>query len=308
MKQPPCFEDPDKPDYVCKLKKASYGLKQAHRAWFDKFSLFLIDFGFVCSFPDLSLFVYHRGSDVIFLLLYVDDMIVTGNNEVLIQSLLKSLNTQFRMKDMGEVHYFLGIQIHRVQDGLFMNQEKYTQDLLITAGMADCAPMPTPLPLKLDNVSGQDALFSDPSYFRTLGGKLQYLTITRPDLKFSVNYIFQRMHMPSQEDFSLLKRILRYVKGTYNMGISMTAGTDSTLVSYSDSDWAGCKATRRSTGGLCTLLGSNVISWSAKRHDTVSKSSTEAEYRTMSEAASDIVLLQNLLRVMGLQQQIAPLL
>ncbi|XP_013721367.1 uncharacterized mitochondrial protein AtMg00810-like [Brassica napus] len=292
MIQPPCFEDPDKPDYVCKLKKASYGLKQAPRAWFDKFSLFLIDFGFVCSFPDPSLFVYHRGSLVIYLLLYLDDMIVTGNNEVLIQSLLKSLNTQFRMKDMGEVHYFLGIQIHRVQDGLFMNQEKYTQDLLITAGMADCAPMPTPLPLKLDNVSGQDALFSDPSYFRTLAGELQYLTITRPDLQFSVNYIFQRMHMPSQEDFSLLKCILRYVKGTYNMGISMTAGTDSTLLSYSDSDWAGCKATRRSTGGLCTLLGSNVISWSTKRHDTVSKSSTETEYRTMSEAASEIVWLQ----------------
>lgn len=86
MIQPPCFEDPDKPDYVCKLKKASYGLKQAPRAWFDKFSLFLIDFGFVCSFPDPSLFVYHRGSDVIYLLLYVDDTIVTGKNEVLIQS------------------------------------------------------------------------------------------------------------------------------------------------------------------------------------------------------------------------------
>ena len=209
---------------------------------------------------------------------------------------------------MGEVHYFLSIQIHRVQDGLFMNQEKYAQDLLITAGMADWAPMPTPLPLKLDNVSGQDALFSAPSYFRSLAGKLQYLTITRPHLQFSVNYICQRMHMPSREDFSLLKCILRYVKGTYNMGISMPAGTDSTLLCYSDSDWAGCKATRRSTGGLCTLLGSNVISWSAKRHDTVSKSSTEAEYRTMSEAASEIVWLQNLLQVMGLQQQRATLL
>lgn len=86
MKQPPGFEDPYKPDYVCKLKKAIYGLKHAPRAWFDNFTLFLIDFGFFCSFPDPSLFVYHRGSDVIYLLLYVDDMIVTGNNEVLIQS------------------------------------------------------------------------------------------------------------------------------------------------------------------------------------------------------------------------------
>ena len=174
--------------------------------------------------------------------------------------------------------------------------------------MRDCAPMPTPLPMKLDNLHGHDELFAEPSYFRSLAGKLQYLTLTRPDLQFSVNYICQKMHQPSVSDFSLLKRILRYVKGTFDMGVSIKGHTDSTLVCYSDSDWAGCKDTRRSTGGFCTMLGSNVISWSAKRHDTVSKSSTEAEYRTMSAATSEIVWLQNLLKIMGLQQRITPLL
>ncbi|XP_013607701.1 PREDICTED: uncharacterized mitochondrial protein AtMg00810-like [Brassica oleracea var. oleracea] len=168
--------------------------------------------------------------------------------------------------------------------------------------MKDCAPVETPLPLKLDKVPGQDETFSNPSYFRSLAGKLQYLTLTRPDLRFSVNYICQKMHMPSQSDFSLLKRILHYVKGSLEMGIRIKANIDSTLECYSDSDWAGCRDTRRSTGGFCTLLGSNVISWSAKRHETVSKSSTEAEYRTMSLASSEIVWLQNLMRMMGLQQ------
>lgn len=116
------------------------------------------------------------------------------------------------------------------------------------------------------------------------------------------------MHAPSQSDYSLLKRILRYVKGTIDMGISIRSSSDSTLLSYSDSDWAGFKDTRRSTGGFCTLLGSNVISWSEKRHETVSKSSTEAEYMTMSAAASEIVWLQNLLWIAGLQQQRIPLL
>lgn len=141
-----------------------------------------------------------------------------------------------------------------------MNQEKYAQDLLVTAGMADCAPMPTPLPLKLDKVPGHDVAFPDPSHFRSLAGKLQYLTLTRPDLQFSVNYICQQMHAPSQSDYTLLKLILRYVKGTLQLGITIRANSDSTLLCYSDSDWAGCRETRRSTGGFCTLLGSNIIS------------------------------------------------
>lgn len=132
-------------------------------------------------------------------------------------------------------------------------------------------------------------MFPDPMYYRSLAGKLQYLTLTRPDLQFAVNFICQKMHVPSVSDFSLLKRVLRYVKGTVDMGISINSATDSTLICYSDSDWAGCQDTRRSTGGFCTYLGSNVISWSAKRHEAVSKSSTEAEYRTMSLAASEVV-------------------
>lgn len=269
MVQPPGFEDKTRHDYVCKLKKAIYGLKQAPRAWFDKFSTFLLEFGFQCSFPDPSLFIYHQGTNVIYLLLYVDDMILTGNNEELLKTLLEKLNTVFRMKDMGPVHYFLGIQVHQLEDGLFLNQAKYAQDLLITAGMQDCSPMPTPLPMKLASLPGQDELFAEPSYFRSLAGKLQYLTLTRPDLQFSINYICQKMHQPSVSDFNLLKRILRYVKGTYDMGVSIKANTTSTLVCYSDADWAGCQDTRRSTGGFCTMLGSNIISWSAKRHETV---------------------------------------
>lgn len=205
MNQPPGYEDLSKPGYVCKLKKAIYGLKHAPRAWFDKFSDFLLEFGFECSFPDPSLFIYHHGTNVIYLLIYVDDMILTGNNNTLLDKLMVSLNTVFKMKDMSVVHYFLGIQVHQNNDGLFMNQSKYAVDLLITAGMADCAPMPTPLPLKLDLVTGQDELFSEPSYFRRLAGKLQYITLTRPDMQFSVNYICQRMHSPTKSDFQLLK-------------------------------------------------------------------------------------------------------
>lgn len=308
MVQPPGYVDPSRPDHVWRLKKAIYGLRQAPRAWFDKFSNFLLEFGFQCSFPDPSLFIYHQGTDLIYLLLYVDDMILTGNNEALIERLLQQLSGEFRMKDMGDIHYFLGIQVHHTKDGLFMNQSKYVHDLLVIAGMQDSAPMPTPLPMKLDKLQGQDELFSEPSYFRSLAGKLQYLTLTRPYIQFSVNYICQKMHQPSVSDFALLKRVLRYVKGTSEMGITINRNTDSTLLCYNDSDWAGCKDTRRSTGGFCTFLGANIISWSARRHETVSKSSTEAEYRTMFAAASEVAWLQNMLKIMGLEQRVLPLL
>lgn len=125
MVQPPGFVDERNHDYVWKLEKAIYGLKQAPRAWFDKFSTFLLDFGFTCSFPNPSLFIYHHGSSVIYLLLYVDDMILTGNDDALVQKLLEELNTEFRMKDMGEIHYFLGIQVQRTEEGMFLSQEKY---------------------------------------------------------------------------------------------------------------------------------------------------------------------------------------
>lgn len=305
MKQPPGFEDKAHPDYVCLLHKAIYGLKQAPRAWFDKFSSFLLEFGFKCNVKDPSLFVYQKKKDVIFLLLYVDDMVLTGNNNDLIQQLLQALKKQFRMKDMGPLSYFLGIQAHFTPTGLFLNQEKYASDLLQAAGMLDCAPMPTPLPLQLDRIPNQDKVFDNPTYFRSLAGKLQYLTLTRPDIQFSVNLVCQKMHEPTVSDFNLLKRILRYLKGTINMGVSFESDTNSQLRAYCDSDWAGCQDTRRSTGGFCTFLGSNLISWSAKKQDSVARSSTEAEYRTLSDTAAELEWIVGMLNSIGVKQYTA---
>ncbi|XP_010493723.1 PREDICTED: uncharacterized protein LOC104774223 [Camelina sativa] len=266
----------------------------------------LQEFGFICSYPDPSLFVYLRGNDTMLLLLYVDDMLLTGNNSKLMDQLLVSLSSIFRMKDLGPLHYFLGIQALFHDGGLFLNQEKYATDLLVTAGMADCAPMPTPLPLQPGKIAGQSKLFSNPTYFRSLAGKLQYLTLTRPDIQFAVNFVCQKMHSPSEDDFFLLKRILRYVKGTVRLGINLSNTTDSTLRVYSDSGWSGCKDTSRSTGGFCTFLGANIISWSSKRHPTVSHSSTESEYRTLSLASREIMWLNNLLRETGVAQPVTP--
>ena len=237
MKQPPGYESKEHLDYVCLLHKAIYGLKQAPTAWFDKFSSYLLEFGFICNASDPSLFLYNRGSDVMYLLLYVDDMMLTGSNKNLVDKLLQSLKKQFRMKDMGSLSYFLSIQAQFTATGLFLNQAKYATDILEAAGMLDCAPMPTPLPLQLDRVPHQDELFTNPKYFRSLAGKLQYLTLTRPDIQFAVNLVCQKMHEPTLSDFHLMKRILRYLKGTLEMGLTLESNTDTQVRAYCDSDW-----------------------------------------------------------------------
>ena len=159
MMQPAGFVDPAKPDHVCHLHKSLYGLKQSPRAWFDKFSTYLLEFGFICSMSDPSLLIYTKGKDIIMLLLYVDDMAITANNSETLATLLLNLNKHFRMKDMGRLNYFLGIQAQFHEGGLFLSQQKYVEDLLAVAGMLDCAPMPTPLPLQLNKVSKQDETF-----------------------------------------------------------------------------------------------------------------------------------------------------
>ncbi|CAA7042356.1 unnamed protein product [Microthlaspi erraticum] len=240
------------------------------------------------------------------LLLYVDDMLLTGSDSALLQDLLDCLNKRFSMKDLGKPQYFLGVEIESYEGGLFLHQQAYAKDILHKASMSDCSPMPTPLPLQLDELNSEP--FEEPTYFRSLAGKLQYLTITRPDIQFAVNFICQRMHLPTVSDFKLLKRILRYIKGTINLGLHIKKDRELVLHAYCDSDYAGCKETRRSTSGFCTMLGSNLISWSAKRQQTVSKSSTEAEYRALTASAQEITWLSFLLRDLGIEQRQATVL
>ena len=226
-------------------------------------------------------------------------MLITGNSSSAFGRLLTELDSQFRMTDLGPMHYFLGIQVKYHKDGLFLCQQSYAEDILVVASMTHCKPVATPLPLQLNLLIENDVQFSSPKIFRTLAGKLQYLTLTRPDIQFAVNYVCQKMHSPMVSDFNFLKRILRYVKGTTTMGISIIKDTDFKLRAYSDSDWGGCSTTKRSTGGYCTFLGSNLISWSSQKQSTVSQSSTEAEYRSQSETACEITWLCILLRELG---------
>ncbi|GJR95985.1 ribonuclease H-like domain-containing protein [Tanacetum coccineum] len=295
MHQPPGFRDPRHPDHVCLLQRSLYGLKQAPRAWFQRFAAYAARVGFLHSRCDSSLFIYRQGSDTAYLLLYVDDIVLTASSTALLQRIIASLHAEFSMTDLGPLNYFLGVSVTRNTSGMFLSQQKYATEVLERAGMLTCNPCRTPVDTDSKLAAAGDPV-SDPTLYRRLAGALQYLTFTRPDISYAVQQVCLFMHDPREPHFSALKRILRYVRGTLTSGLQLYSSTTSSLVAYSDADWAGCPTTRRSTSGYCVFLGNNLLSWSSKRQFTLSRSSAEAEYRGVANAVAETCWLRNLLR------------
>ncbi|XP_026377700.1 uncharacterized protein LOC113271997 [Papaver somniferum] len=295
MHQPPGFVDSAHPYYVCRLRRSLYGLKQAPRAWFQRFAQFIIGCGFRGSVCDSSLFVYHSGSEIAYLLLYVDDIVLTASTDALLGRFIELMKREFAMTDLGALHQFLGITVTRSDSGLFLSQSSYAQDIIARASMTNCNPVATPVDTqpKLSTTFGP--ALKDPTLYRSLAGALQYLTFTRPDISYAVQQVCLFMHDPRESHMQAIKRILRYLQGTLDHGLFLSASTVTGLTAYSDADWAGCPDSRRSTSGYCIFLGDNLISWSSKRQATVSRSSAEAEYRRVANAVAETTCLRNLL-------------
>lgn len=293
--QPAGFVDTARPDAVCLLRKSLYGLKQAPRAWFQRFAMHLHILGFAPSQSDSSLFVLRRGHDEAHLLLYVDDIVLAASSPALLRRIIDQLRAEFAMKDLGPVHFFLGIQVTRTDDGFFLAQQQYANDVLERAGMTDCSPVSTPVDTKSKLSSSAGNLLTDPTFYRSIVGALQYLTLTRPDLAYAVQQASLHMHEPRDAHWTFVKRVLRYVRGTTQKGLQLQRTSTPSLVAYSDADWAGCPDTRRSTSGFCVFFGDSLVSWSSKRQPIVSRSSAEAEYRGVANVVAECCWLRHLL-------------
>ncbi|XP_057444716.1 uncharacterized mitochondrial protein AtMg00810-like [Lotus japonicus] len=252
--------------------------------------------GFQQSTADHTLFVKKTSSSFTALLLYVDDVLLTGNDITEIVSVKQSFHAQFRIKDIGEAKCFLGLEIVRSTTGIVLNQRKYTLELISDSGLLGCKPASTPMDHshKLGVSTGKP--LDDIGSYRRLIGRLLYLTTTRPDIAFVVNQLSQFLSSPTDLHEAATHRVLRYLKGTPGCGLFYPATSSTTLTAFSDSDWAGCVDTRKSITGYCVFLGSALISWKSKKQTTTSRSSCEAEYRAMAATVCEIQWLNYLLR------------
>jgi hypothetical protein len=293
--QPTGFVDSEHPDHVCLLDKSLYGLRQAPRAWYQRFAAHLRSLGFITTRSDTSLFVLRRANDTAWLLLYVDDIVLAASSTTLLHQVIQELRNAFAMKDLGPLSYFLGIQVRRTSQGFFLHQQQYAEDILDRAGMLNCKPACTPVDTKAKVSAAAGVPMPDKTFYRSIAGALQYLTLTRPELAYAVQQACLHMHDPHDVHWNIIKRILRYVRGTPSHGILLRASPSTTLTAYTDADWAGCPDTRRSTSGFCVFLGDALVSWSSKRQAVVSRSSAEAEYRGVANAAAECCWLRNLL-------------
>lgn len=226
----------------------------------------------------------------------MDDILVTGSNSTKIQSLISSLNSQFALKDLGNLNYFLGIQaVPTAHGGLLLTQTKYITDLLKKVNMDAAKPQSTPMVAGTKLFNDGTDLFEDPSLYKSTVGALQYVCVTRPEIAYSVNKVSQFMHKPLVSHWLCVKRILRYLQGTRNMGLLLQKSSSLRLSAMCDAGWASDPIDRRSTSGFCVFFGPNLISWMSKKQAVVSRSSTEAEYRSLALVVAELTWLKSLL-------------
>lgn len=196
MRQPPSFESSAHSKHVCKLQKAIYGLKQAPRAWYTELKNYLVTLGFIKSQSDSSLFILQNFEFIVYVLVYVDDIIVTGNQICGVQSIIDNLATRFSLKDLCPLHYFLGVEVLSYPGGLLLSQQKYITDLLQEVNMQNCKGVPTPMASTVTFPESVEDSLVDGSLYRRIIGKLHYLSFTRPDIAFAVSKLSQSMHQP----------------------------------------------------------------------------------------------------------------
>ena len=279
------------------LQKSLYGLKQSPRAWFERFTKVVKGYGFVQCQSDHTLFVKHFSEGKLaIIIVYMDNIILTVNHEEKIDLLKKLLTKEFEIKDLGNLKYFLIMEIARSKKGIAVSQLKYVLDLLNEIRKLGCKPVETPMDttIKLEESDGSAPI--DKGRYQRLVGKLVYLSHIRPDIGFFVSMVSQFMNNPTEKHMTVVTRILRYLKMTPGKGLFFQRIAKKEIEVFSYIDWAGSVTDRRLTSGYCSLVWGNLVTWRSKKQSVVSRSNAEAESRAMAQGIYEGIWLNRLLK------------
>ena len=303
VEQPEAFVKKGEEAKVFLLKKALYGLKQAPRAWYNKIDEHLLSLGFKKSLSEATLYVKHQNNDVLIVSLYVDDLLLTGNNARLVEDFKQEMMKGFEMTDLELMTFFLGMEIKQAEHEVFICQKKYAKDILKKFKLEECKAASTPMNQKekLCKEDGADKV--DEGYFRSLIGCLMYLTTTRPDILNAVSILSRFMQCGSELHLRAAKRVIRYIKGTSDFGVKFTRSKELKSVSFSDGDWGGSIDDMRSTLGYCFAFGSSIFSWISKKQETVAQSTAEAEFVAAIAVVNQALWLRKILLDLNLEQK-----
>nr|GEW35889.1 hypothetical protein [Tanacetum cinerariifolium] len=291
--QPYGFEDLNFPDKVYKVEKALYGLHQAPRAWYETLSTYLMDNGFHRGQIDKTLFIKIHKADILLVQVYVDDIIFGSTKKELSTEFEKLMHDKFQMSSMGELSFFLGLQVQQKSDGIFISQDKYVADILKKFDFSTIKTASTPMEPNKALVKDVEAEDVDVHLYRSMIGSLMYLTASRPDIIFAVCASARFQVTPKTSHLHAVKRIFRYLIGQPKLGLWYPRDSLFDLEAYSDSDYTGASLDRKSTTGGCQFLGKRLISWQCKKQTIVTNSTTEAEYVATASCCRQVVWIQN---------------
>lgn len=298
MKLPPGFKASNS-EKVCRLRKSIYGLKQSPQCWFAKLTTALKEYGFEQNLSDYSLFTMDKDGTQIHVLIYVDDLVISGSTPAVMDAFKSYLSSCFHMKDLGPLKYFLGIEVARSSTGMYLCQRKYSLDLITETGLLGAHPVAFPLEANNRLALSESPCLQNPEQYCRLIGRLIYLAVTRPDLAYCVHFLAQFMKEPREDHWTAAIRVVRYLKGNPGQGIFLRADGPFHLTGWCDSDYATCPLTRKSITGYFIQLGGSPISWKTKKQKTVSRSSAKAEYRALAFLTQELIWLKRILVGLG---------
>ncbi|GKE04893.1 retrovirus-related pol polyprotein from transposon TNT 1-94 [Tanacetum coccineum] len=291
VSQPKGFIDPEFPDHVYRLKKALYSLKQAPRAWYDKLFSFIIQHGFTKGIVDPNLFIQRHGEDILLVQVYVDDIIFGSTNLDFSKGFANLMKHNFEMSMMGELKFFLGLQVDQSPYGIFKSQSQYAIELLQKHGLDECVSMSTPMATERLDADLQGTPTNQTNYHRMIGG-LMYLIASRPDIACATFICARYQARHTVKHLKEVKRIFRYLRQSYNMGLWYPKDSGFELIAYLNADHAGCKDNCKSISGGLQFLGEKLMSWSSKKQDCTAMSTAEAEYVSLSACYAQVIWMR----------------